>query len=389
MEFKQRTMNRIRKYRAVFLCILLCGCSLPEQEALEENSSGPAQTVAQTQKEPESESLTEKASQVQREPEIQTVTITAVGDCTLGPNQKQGYAGSFHEYYDKYGEDYFFDGVRDIFSSDDFTLVNLECVLSTSDNRVEKTWNMKGKPEYTGILTNSSVEGCSLGNNHTFDYGQQGLDDTRQALNDAGLVFGFNEHTAVYTAESGIVIGLVSASLLSADKTHEEYIKKGIKKLRKKGVDLVIASCHWGIEGEHYPNSYQKQLSHKIIDWGADVLIGSHPHVLQGVELYKGKVICYSLGNFCFGGNRNPADKDTVIYQQTFTFVDHILQDGLQADIIPCRLSSTDSRNDFRPAAVTGKRKKSILSKMNEYSSPYSGVEFDSTGNLGIREEKK
>lgn len=374
-------------YIAVLLCFLLSGCSM--KETVEPAAAGSTETEVQKQLPAVPESQTQEAAEVVKEPKIQTVTITAVGDCTLGPNQKQGYAGSFNEYYDKYGENYFFDGVRDVFAEDDFTLVNLECVLSTSNDRVEKTWNMKGKPEYVGIMTNSSVEGCSLGNNHTFDYGQAGLDETRQVLDDAGIIFGFNDYTATYTTESGLVIGIVSASQLSADEAHAAYIRDGIEKLREEGADLVIASCHWGIEGDHYPNDYQKKLAHDVIDWGADVLIGSHPHVLQGIELYQGKVICYSLGNFCFGGNLNPVDKDTAIYRQTFTFVDGILQSDVQAKIIPCRLSSADSRNNFQPAIAKGEKKKKIISDMNEYSAPYSSVEFDSSGKLEIGEGKQ
>ena len=200
---------------------------------------------------------------------IQTVKITATGDCTLGATQTHGYAGSFHEYYDKYGQDYFFKNVRSIFEQDDFTLINLECVLSNATERVEKTWNLKGKPEYVGIMTDSSVEGASLGNNHTFDYGQQGLDDTREVLNKAGIIFGFNDHVDTYTTKDGIKIGIVSASQLSADETHAGYIRDGIAKLREEGADLVIACCHWGIEGDHYPNDYQQKLAHQVIDWGA------------------------------------------------------------------------------------------------------------------------
>lgn len=327
------------------------------------------------------------AVEARETPVIQKVKITAVGDCTLGPTQKQGYAGSFHEYYDKYGENYFFDGVRSIFEADDFTLVNLECVLSNATGRVEKTFNLKGKPEYVRILTNSSVEGVSLGNNHTFDYGQEGLDETRNVLEEAGVVFGFNEHVASYQTDSGIVIGIVSASQLSADEKHAGYIRDGIRKLRDEGADLVIACCHWGIEGDHYPNDYQRKLAHDVIDWGADLLIGTHPHVLQGLEIYKGKVICYSLGNFCFGGNRNPEDKETAVYEQTFTFVDHVMQNDISADIIPYSISSTTDRNDFRPTEAEGERKKTILEHMNEYSKPYSSAGFDVNGKLILREK--
>lgn len=161
--------------------------------------------------------------------------------------------------------------------------------MSNATERVEKTWNLKGKPEYVGIMTDSSVEGASLGNNHTFDYGQQGLDDTREVLNKAGIIFGFNDHVDTYTTKDGIKIGIVSASQLSADETHAGYIRDGIAELREEGADLVIACCHWGIEGDHYPNDYQQKLAHQVIDWGADLLVGTHPHVLQGMELYNGK----------------------------------------------------------------------------------------------------
>jgi poly-gamma-glutamate synthesis protein (capsule biosynthesis protein) len=251
---------------------------------------------------------------------------------------------------------------------------------------VEKTWNLKGKPEYVGIMTGSSVEGASLGNNHTFDYGQSGLDETRDVLDAAGVLYGFNDHVATYTTDEGIVVGIVSANQLSGDEEHRNYIRDGIQTLRDEGADLVIASCHWGIEGDHYPNDYQQQLAHQIVDWGADLVVGTHPHVLQGVELYNGKVICYSLGNFCFGGNSNPKDKNTAIYQQTFTFVDGVLQTDISADIIPCKVSSTDSKNDYQPTVATGEQKQSILDRMNEYSKSYSKIAFDGDGKLILRD---
>ena len=348
---------------------------------------GCTMTVNVPEQETEKEAVVENTQTVQPETtaqeEIQpTVTLTATGDCTLGATQTHGYAGSFHEYYDKYGQDYFFDDVRDIFEKDDFTLVNLECVLTESTDRVEKTWNLKGKPEYVGIMTGSSVEGCSLGNNHTLDYGPQSLTDTENVLDQAGIVYGYNEHVATYTTESGIVIGIVSANLLAQTQERANYIRDGITKLREEGADLVIACCHWGIEGDHYPNDYQKTTAHQIIDWGADAVIGNHPHVLQGVELYEGKMICYSLGNFCFGGNRNPQVKDTAIFQQTFTFVDGELQNNISAKMIPCTISSTNSVNDFQPTVASGERKATIIEELNEYSKPYSELQLDAEGTL-------
>ncbi|MCD7865723.1 MAG: CapA family protein [Clostridiales bacterium] len=312
-----------------------------------------------------------------------TVTITATGDCTLGVTQTQSYDGSFDAYYDSYGEDYFFDGVRDIFEEDDLTLVNLECVLSTATERVEKTFNLKGSPEYVGILTGSSVEACSMGNNHTYDYGEEGFQETESVLEEAGITYAYSGQSGMYVTDDGVKVGVVSASLLSQSQEKLDTMEEEIQSLRDDGAELVIACCHWGIEREYYPNDYQQETAHSLIDAGADLVIGNHPHVLQGVEIYEGKVICYSLGNFCFGGNKNPSDKNTMIYQQTFTIVDGEVQtDVTDAAVIPCRLSSTGSYNDYQPTVASGDTKQTIIDLVNEYSEPLGGVSFDEDGTL-------
>lgn len=370
-------MNK-RKMTVGLLCLLVCLGGCTGVDRIPSSVTGQTQ-IAVTERETQS---TEEVKETEREPVIQSVKLTATGDCTLGVTQTHGYEGSFHEYYDKKGKDYFFDGVRSIFEEDDFTLINLECVLTESKDLVVKEWNLKGKPEYVGIMTGSSIEGCSLGNNHTLDYGPQSLTDTQKVLDDAGIIYGYNDHVATYTTDSGIVIGIVSANLLAEDEKHENYIRDGIAKLKQDGADLVIASCHWGIELDHYPTDYQQKMAHRIVEWGADAVIGNHPHVLQGVELYQGKLICYSLGNFCFGGNRNPKNKDTAIFQQTFTFVDGQLQSDIKANMIPCTISSTDAKNDFQPTIAEGERKTFILKALNEYCSPYGPIQIDADGTI-------
>ena len=146
-------------------------------------------------------------------------------------------------------------------------------------------------------------------------------------------------------------------------------------------VDLILACCHWGIEKDTYPENYQQVLGRKCIDWGVDLVIGHHPHVLQGIEEYKGRYIIYSLANFCFGANRNPADKDTMIFQQTFTFENGQKVEDRNARIIPCMVSSVSTRNDFKPTPAAGEDKKRILQRMNEYSRDF-GVEFDENGGI-------
>ena len=370
------------------LALGLSGCSFDDGGAREQGNKNTQsqQTEVLSQNVSEiAETQTEEAEEIV-EPVINTITVTATGDCTLGKMQDHGYSGSFNAYYDSYGEDYFFDGVRDVFENDDFTIVNLECVLSNSEARVDKTYNLKGKPEYVGIMSGSSVEACSLGNNHSRDYGEQSLIDTQNVLDEAGIVYGYNDHIGTYTTNDGMTIGVVSASLLSMSADYENYLKNGIAQLKEQGCNLIIASCHWGIEREYYPNDYQRRVAHDLIDSGVDLVIGHHPHVLQGVELYNGKIICYSLGNFCFGGNRNPADKDTMMFQQTFTYVDGVLQTDVNAKIIPCMLSSTSSYNDFKPTILTDDRKGIIIDNVNAYSEPYSNIRFSDSGMLTIKE---
>jgi len=366
--------NRISKILITILALsVLSACG---------NNSQTGGTLQETSMQTETESVSETEIETEPEPVISTVTITATGDCTLGVTQQHGYSGSFHEYYDSYGETYFFANYKEVFENDDITLINLECVLTDSTNRVEKAFNLKGKPEYTGIMTSSSIEACSLGNNHTRDYGEESLADTKEVLDAAGIIYAYNDIVSYYTTDEGIVVGIVSSSVLSSSKANEDYLVNGVATAKAYGVDLVVACCHWGIEGDHYPTDYQQNLGHKLIDAGADLVVGNHPHVLQGVEEYNGKIICYSLGNFSFGGNRNPADKNTAVYQQTFTFVDGVLQSDITAKIIPSRISGHDSYNDFQPMIATGDRATSILNKMNQYSSPYSGVSFAQDGTL-------
>ncbi len=312
-----------------------------------------------------------------------TVTVTAVGDCTFGKTQDQDYYGSFLSYYDNYGQDYFLSGVRDIFAADDLTIINLECVLTTSDDQVEKAFNLKGKPEYVGIMTGSSVEAATMGNNHTYDYGDEGFDETKSVLENAGIIYAYSGQSGMFVSDEGVKVGIVSANMLSESDEKLYTMISEMDELRADGAEIVIACCHWGIEKDYYPYDYQIATAHALVDAGADLIIGNHPHVLQGVEVYHGKVICYSLGNFCFGGNLDPEDKNTMIFRQTFTIVDGELQaDPIDASIIPCRLSSADTYNNFQPVVASGDRYSQIISLVNEYSSMFGTASFDGEGKL-------
>jgi poly-gamma-glutamate synthesis protein (capsule biosynthesis protein) len=321
-----------------------------------------------------------EADQQGAEPPL-LITISAAGDVSLGNHQDQDYAYTFRQMYDQVEDKgYFFQNVRDIFEKDDFTLVNLEGVLTFSETQNPgRTYYIKGDPDYANLLALGGIEAVSMGNNHRQDFGEQGTKDTVQALREAGIVYAYDKIVGLYETK-GVTIGYVSVNEASMGTGVEAYIQDGIKQLQAAEADLILIACHWGVEKEYYPDDYQKELGHKCIDWGADLVLGHHPHVLQGIESYQGKYIVYSLANFCFGANRNPPDKDTMIFQQTFVFQDGKKAAG-EAKIIPCSVSSVTTRNDYCPTPAVGEEAQRILKLMQQYSQEF-GTTFDEKGDI-------
>ena len=305
-----------------------------------------------------------------------SLTLSVVGDCTLGTDETFDYDTSLNTYYENYGADYFLQNVKDIFSTDDLTIANFEGTLTDSDEREDKTFAFKAPASYASILTGGSVEAVNTANNHSHDYGEQSFDDTLAALDDAGIVhFGYDE-TAVMDVK-GIKVGLVGIYELYDHLEREQQLKDNIAKVKADGAQLIVVIFHWGNETETVPDSNQTTLGRIAIDEGADLVCGHHPHVLQGIETYKGRNIVYSLGNFCFGGNSSPSDMDTMIYQQTFTIdADGVKKDNV-TNIIPCSISSAayDGYNNYQPTPAEGDEATRILGKINERSSWISTAE--------------
>ena len=305
-----------------------------------------------------------------------SLTFSVVGDCTLGTDETFDYDTSLNAYYENYGADYFLQNVKDIFSADDLTIANFEGTLTDSDEREDKTFAFKAPASYASILTGGSVEAVNTANNHSHDYGEQSFDDTLAALDDAGIVhFGYDE-TAVMDVK-GIKVGLVGIYELYDHLEREQQLKDNIAKVKADGAQLIVVIFHWGNETETVPDSNQTTLGRIAIDEGADLVCGHHPHVLQGIETYKGRNIVYSLGNFCFGGNSSPSDMDTMIYQQTFTIdADGVKKDNV-TNIIPCSISSAayDGYNNYQPTPAEGDEATRILGKINERSSWISTAE--------------
>ena len=296
-----------------------------------------------------------------------SLTVSVVGDCTLGTDETFDYSTSLNSYFDSYGSSYFLQNVKSIFSADDLTIANFEGTLTESDAREDKTFAFKAPASFAKILTDGNVEAVTTANNHSHDYGEQGFTDTLNALDAEGIThFGYDE-TALMDIK-GVKVGLVGIYELKDHMERAQQVKDNIAKVKAEGAQLVIVIFHWGNEKEEVPDSNQMALGRLAIDEGADLVCGHHPHVLQGIETYKGKNIVYSLGNFCFGGNSAPGDMDSMIFQQTFT----ITEDGVQADnvtnIIPCSISSEYGYNNYQPTPAEGEEAQRIKNKIEERS---------------------
>ena len=297
-----------------------------------------------------------------------SITVSMVGDCTLGTDVNFDQSTSFDAFYQmKNDPGYFFQNVKDIFTADDLTVANMEGTLTTSNDRQQKTFAFKGDPSYTEILTRGGVEATNLANNHSHDYGDQSYEDTIQYLEAAGITtFGY-DRTAVMDVK-GIKVGLIGIYELKDGLGRQQQVIDTIQAVKDQGAQVIIVSFHWGTEKSNIPDDIQKTLAHLAVDQGADLVVGHHPHVLQGIEKYQGKNIVYSLGNFCFGGNKNPSDKDTMIFQQTFTVENGELVEDDVTNIIPCSLSSESGYNNYQPMVLEGSEKERVLQKIEEFS---------------------
>lgn len=340
----------------LILSFAIKGCSSRKSKAA---SSSKTENISQTG------SLT-----VTPEPKMDPISLTlsVVGDCTLGTDEYFDYDTSLNAYYENYGADYFMANVKSIFSKDDLTIANFEGTLTESTEREDKQFAFKAPASYANILTAGSVEAVNTANNHSYDYGEESFNDTLKALDTANILhFGYDE-TAV-TEVKGVKVGLVGIYELNDHLGREEQLKQNIAKVKQDGAQLIVVIFHWGNEKEEVPDENQKTLGHLAIDEGADLVCGHHPHVLQGIEEYKGKNIVYSLGNFCFGGNAYPSDMDTIIFQQTFTIDQNGVKDDNVTNIIPCSISSDSDYNNYQPTPAEGEEATRIMQKIQKRSS--------------------
>ncbi len=294
-----------------------------------------------------------------------TITLSFAGDVTLGTYYGQASWNRLDEVAAVNPTSYFFENVVAIFEKDDLTVVNLEGPLTTDGVRVDKAFAIKGDPSYAEALVAGSIEAVGLANNHTYDYGQEGYNQTLKHVKAVGVApFGYQ--TIGYHTLKGMRVALIGEKAWDASPSTVDRLVKQVQTATQEA-DLVIVMMHWGVERHFYPETYQRLIAHRLIDEGADLIVGSHPHVIQGIETYKDKQIVYSMGNFCFGANKNPSDKDSFIYQQTF----RLTEEGIispDSQVIPCSISSTHTHNNYQPTPLEGDESERVLERLHTYS---------------------
>lgn len=299
------------------------------------------------------------------------VVITSVGDIML--------AGSGEKTYAIKGYDYPFAAIRHILRQGDIVIGNLEAPITVASNKfIEKKFRFKTNPKAAAALKNAGFTHLSLANNHILDFGAEGLRETLKLLdqceiNHAGAGSDISSaRKAGKTSVKGLKISFLSYSLTYPEEFfagkdrfgtapgYAQIISADIE-LEKKTADCVIVSFHWGGEGLDKPKPYQIATAHKAVDAGADIVIGHHPHVLQGVELYGKGVIFYSLGNFTFGSSSKSAQRSMIARI--------IFDSGIkEIEIIPLNVLNDEVR--FQPKPLEGKRAEKVAKTVNSLSIP-------------------
>ena len=306
-------------------------------------------------------------SEMDTEGEPAEILLSFTGDCILGTDEYFAWDTGLPAYYDLYGPEYFLKNVRSIFEEDDLTIVNMEGTLTKETTRVDKQFAFKGDLDYVKILSSSSVEAANVANNHSHDYGEKSFQDTVQTLEENGIKsFGYDD-VAVLEVK-GIRVGMFGIYELDDHLKRIPQVKRDIAKLKDQNVDIIVAVFHWSNELVTVPDENQVTLAHLAIDEGADVVVGHHPHVVQGIDEYKGKIIAYSLGNFCFGGNTHPTEMDTFIFQQKFILDGKRNITNSEYKVIPCRVSSETTYNNYQPTPLVGEEAKETMDKIEERS---------------------
>lgn len=296
-----------------------------------------------------------------------SILLTFTGDCTLGGQEglrERPY--SFVSHVKKHGYDYPFAKVKEFFEEDDLTIINLENVFfDKTTTPATKNYLFRSTTDFAQILPRGSVEVAFLANNHIMDYGKNGMNSTIAALEEQRVAwFGSNAQTnTTYIYEKdGIKVGFLG-SFFGYWYNHRAIMDAALEGLKAAGCQAIVGVIHDGTEYEYKRSRPQQLMANWMVANGVSLVVGHHPHVVQGIDQHENATVIFSLGNFSFGGNksldiaRRPgkrADKALIVraelrFDQDKNYLGH------QVNLIPVSPSGVDTHNNYQPVFLSGK----------------------------------
>ena len=304
------------------------------------------------------------------------IRLTLGGDTVLGIRETWwSRDDALPAFLERNGMAYPFQSLQALFAKDDMTLVNLECVLKKNnrDEALYKEFRFRGLPSWSEALTLGSIEQVNVANNHFIDYKAAGQKETLAALREAGISYSGYTNTFIWECR-GHLIGFagIRETVYLKDK---QLIEKEIRSLRDQGCEVVIYSCHWGSEYAEHHNELQVEMAKVAADAGADLIVGTHPHVVQGLGVYGHTPVIYSLGNLMFGGTLTLPTYDGLVMSVSLRF-DEAGYIGCALTPVPVMTSgqAAEGINDYQPCPAQGADRERILSLVQEDTSfPLSG----------------
>jgi poly-gamma-glutamate synthesis protein (capsule biosynthesis protein) len=324
-----------------------------------------------------------------------SLTLAIGGDTTLGYNLQDHFdqqlaAGKRKDEL----WPYYFAGVRPLLDAADVALVNLECPFTERGEKLKKNFNFRARPELVRILKEGSVDVVTLANNHTNDWGHDGVKDTLKTLDEARIAhFGAGLHLKgarrpAVLERHGLKLGFLGyyfqaePDMLEPEEVYATKKRAGVAGCFKdldciramvredvsalvRKVDVAIPYFHWGHEGSYEIRDYQIELAHLCADLGCKAVLGAHPHRLQGIEVYRGVPILYSLGNFVYGGIKEPKDTLTMVARLSLSRL------TTTAEIVPVQFTRWPEA-PFQPFVLEGDAREDALTRIMSYSAGFA-----------------
>jgi Putative enzyme of poly-gamma-glutamate biosynthesis (capsule formation) len=290
----------------------------------------------------------------------ESVVVTVGGDSVLGTRKTyETGPDTFETYIAEHGYTWPYRNFQEMFEKDDFTYVNLEGVFQDDETGYyPKEFSFRGPTEFAQILSAASIEHVNIANNHFGDYRKSGENSTIAALENEGIAYSGFRNVFVFI-KGDIKIGFAGCRE-TVYKEKPGVVQQDLKELKALGCDVIIYSYHFGKEYSPTHNSLQESMAKYAIKNGADIIIGTHPHCVQGIDYIDGALVIYSLGNFVFGGTLDMSTFDAILGELELRFEDKVYQ-GVNLRIIPILTSGSAPKNDFSPVFAQDEDYKRIM----------------------------